>query len=338
MDSLNLDVSYEPMDIDLSSNSIKNMDDSYCELEERKTVSRSSSPISFITNFIKQEPVVENITPVPACDSESKGFQNVKKYHIIMQPKKSVGSCLLVKLSVLSVLFACAFVYQVNTFTCCEGLDLTIMKDILSRKLYGQKRAIELLSRSLDVRASSKILFLYGSTGVGKTYATTLMFEEVWNLTNVYHYLMPSFMETFPDDLLLGMSFCKSSILIVDDLSRNDFHIKEHIKNVIEKSEYLKKNITVILIYNYDNIEKNFMKNSNAAFFEFELREAFSDIDAYKEFIKFEPLTEEHLKLCIKHELGYYNVANMEQIVKNFNVTLDGCKGVHTKMKLLNVV
>ncbi|XP_063621787.1 uncharacterized protein LOC134794011 [Cydia splendana] len=337
MDSQNLDVSYEPMDMDLSSNSIKNMDDTHCELEERKTVSRSSSPIIFITNLIKQEPIIEkNITPVSG--SQAKGFQNVKKYHIIMQPKKTVASCLLVKLSVLFVLFACAFVYQVNTFTCCEGLDVTKMKDTLSRKLYGQKRAIELLSRALDVQASTKILFLYGGTGVGKTYATTLMFEEVWNLTNVYHYLMPSFMEIFPEDLLLGMSFCESSIVIVDDLSRNDFHIKDHIKNVIEKSEYLKKNITVILIYNYDNIEKNFMKYSNAAFFDFELREAFSDLDAYKEFIKFEPLTAEHLKLCIKDELGYNNVANMEQIVKNFNVTLDGCKGVHTKMKLFNVL
>ncbi|XP_063532367.1 uncharacterized protein LOC134743027 [Cydia strobilella] len=337
MDSQNLDVSYEPMDIDLSSNSIKNMDDTHCEPEDGKTISRSSSPITFLTSLIKQEPVMVNITPVPVCDSEAKDFQNVKKYHIIMQPKNTVGSCLLVKLSVLFVLFACALVYQ-NTSTCCEGLDTTNMKDTLSRKLYGQKRAIDLLSRSLDARARSKILFLYGGTGVGKTYATTLMFEEVWNSTNVYHYLMPSFMETFPDDLLLGMSFCKSSILIVDDLSRNDYHIKEHIQNAIEKSEYLKKNITVILIYNYDNIENNFMKSSNVAFFEFELREAFSDIDAYKEFIKFEPLTEEHLKLCIKHELGSYNMANMEQIVKNFNVTLDGCKGVHTKMKLLNVL
>ncbi|XP_061710190.1 uncharacterized protein LOC133519986 [Cydia pomonella] len=336
MDSQNLDVSYEPMDVDLSSNTIKNMDDTHSEPEDRKTISRSSSPITFFTTLIKQEPVMENMNPVSVCDSEAKGFQNVKKYHIIMQPKKTIGSCLLVKLSVLFVLFACALVYQ-NTFTCCEGLDTTNMKEILSRQLYGQKRAIELISRSLDARVNSKILFLYGGTGVGKTYATTLMFEEVWNMTNVYHYLMPSFMETFPDDLLLGMSFCKSSILIVDDLSRNDFHIKEHIKNVIDKSEYLKKNITVILIYNYDNIEKNLMKNSNAAFFEFELREAFSDIDAYKEFIKFEPLTEDHLKLCITYELGYHNVANMEQIVKNFNVTLDGCKGVHTKMKLLNV-
>nr|ABR16372.1 unknown [Picea sitchensis] len=333
-----MNISTEPMDIDLSSSSMKSMEVSYCESEEpEEPIILSSTPReseNILQSFIKQEPMTEDLNSGTETENQPTGFQNVKKYHIIMQGKKQSSDYLL-KLSVLLILSVSLAIYHVNIFYCSEELDIKVVKDTLDRKLYGQQRAIDLLIRSLDAKVRSKLLLLYGGTGVGKTYAASLIHGLA---SNVYHYTMPNFLESFPNDLLLGMYVCKSSILIVDDLTQYDTSIIKHVERVIEKSENLKKNITIILIYNSDVIEKGFTKSSDTAFFEFDLKDHFSHVRAYKEYIKFETLTDEHLRMCIETELNDSNVASINQIMKNFNVTLDGCKGVHSKIKFLNGV
>lgn len=335
-----MNISTEPMEIDLSSSSIKSMEISYCDSEEPvEPVILSSTPReseNFLQSFIKQETITETkgLSPVFKTENQPSEFHNVKKYHIIMQNKKQSSNVLL-KLSVVLILCISLAIYHVNIFYCSEELDVKIVKETLDSKLYGQQRAIDLLIRSLDAKVSSKLLLLYGGTGVGKTYAASLIHEQA---SNVYHYTMPTFLDTFPNNLLLGMYVCKSSILIVDDLTQYDTGIINHIESVIEKSENLKKNITIILIYNSDIIEKGFTKNSDTAFFELDLKHNFSQVRAYKEYIKFGTLTDEHLRMCIETELEDSNVASVNQIMKNFNVTLDGCKGVHSKIKFLNGV
>ncbi|KAI5631639.1 hypothetical protein NE865_15643 [Phthorimaea operculella] len=266
---------------------------------------------------------------------------SVKKYHIKMQHLKKKEPPSKFKFLVLGalVLLVSIVAYQVINFKCVDEIDLGSLRRSFNEKLFGQSAAANKIIEVLNIEDKSKIIFLYGGTGVGKTYATSLLLEKLWNSGNVYHYTMPTFADTFTPELMLGLTVCKTSIIVVDDLTRSDMHITPHIKSVIAKSEKLGKSITVILVYNCDNITENFVKKCDESF-QRELKESFADIPVEQYFVKFQPLEQNHLRKCIVKELGNRKVSEqvMNNILKNFDVSLDGCKGVYTKIKFLNMI
>ncbi|XP_023934976.1 uncharacterized protein LOC112043691 [Bicyclus anynana] len=238
------------------------------------------------------------------------------------------------------VIFISILTHQISNFNCCESLNMDIMKHNLMSKLYGQTVAAESIIKALESKETKKILILYGGTGVGKTYSTALMFENVLNHNNIYHYTMPSFLQTFTSEFMLGLLFCKSTIFIVDDLTSNDIlNIKSPIKELLAKSERPSRNMTIILIYNCDIVKENFSRKCDDKF-PLELRQSLEEFDVKKYFIKFNSLSEEHLRNCIEDELAGRKMSarDINKIVKNFNVTLHGCKGVHQKLQYMKIL
>ncbi|XP_049866541.1 uncharacterized protein LOC126367171 [Pectinophora gossypiella] len=345
--------SLEPMDVDRSANS------SVSKMDISTTISDkdSTSEDSFFRTIKKISPIAPSFrsrqsyqfrqrseSPKKVQDIDKVNVRprtTIKKYHIKMEhlKKKKPTSKLKALLSGVLSLTLFIFIYQIANFKCTEEMDTENLRKVLMENLFGQYAAVNHIIETFDNKVSTKIMFLYGGTGVGKTFTTSLILQNVTNSANVYHYTMPSFANTFSPELMLGLTICKSSLIIVDDLTKNDMHITPLVKKIIEKSESLKKNITILLVYNCDTIDKNFVKTCDNLF-HLELEDSFSDVKAEKQFIKFEPLTEGHLRKCVEKELGDRKVSEQEMrnILKNFDVTLDGCKGVYTKIRVLNVI
>lgn len=319
------DKSCEPMDIDLSNQSIQFMDNSNNETIGGTTLSPLRSSVSPLSN--------EEF----CYKSNSERESTVKKFHINIrrQPRNFTNKYLKIIALVVTILIS-LIAFHVRNIKCCDQLNLDLLRQTLSSRLYGQTEAINLIIKTLETKANSKILFFSGGTGVGKTLTSSLLLETMGVGSNVYHYTMPTFKNTFSTDLMFGLIMCRMSLIIVDDLTINDMDVKEQIKTVIEKGKGLNKKIIVVLIYNCNEDHENFEKRCNTSL-KSKLVENFSDVEALKSYIQFKPLLDIHLKECVQHELGDRKINNSEfsYVLKNFNVSVDGCKGVHSKLKYL---
>lgn len=336
MDKYN--TSFEPMDIDQSVSSSNDMDISFQSNDGIDSFLRKINDSVKSTPTLAREEAAETPPSVPIT-SIPPYTAHIKKFHIIRQ-KDTVKTYSATKTKLLCaalIVFLSAMVYQVLNIQCYDDIDPDNLRKSLSNKLYGQKKAIDELIEGLAMK-ESKVLILYGSTGVGKTFAASIILDNVGPYSNVYHYTMPSFMVTFTTDFMVGLTVCKDTIIIIDDLRPNDLDVKLHIANLITKSENLEKFVTVLLIYNNCNTANNFKRQCDENFPN-KVMDNFKEINVYKKMIRFETLTEDHLRKCIETELGNKRITNehLTKMLRSFDVNVDGCKGVHTKMKLLDI-
>ncbi|XP_034824954.1 uncharacterized protein [Maniola hyperantus] len=325
-------LSYEPMDVDLSAHSTSNMDFSYTDSNVDMSIVKTEPPEAdnvFVTESsfdINPETINKLVLGNIQHRCTSVARTNIKRKSIL--------------LSCLTVLVISILIHQIANFNCYGSLNAEILRHKFMTKLYGQTGAVKGIINALESNENRKMLLFYGGTGVGKTFTTSLMLENILDQKNIYHYTMPSFLQIFSSDSMLGLLFCKTAILVVDDLTRDDMmNIKPLIKELVLKSERLSKNITIILIYNCDIVNEEFLRKCDQSFY-LELRQSLEDLVIVKYFIKFESLTQEHLRNCIEEELADRNISakNIDIIVKNFNATLDGCKGVHQKLQYMKVI
>ncbi|XP_026751264.1 uncharacterized protein LOC113511749 isoform X1 [Galleria mellonella] len=323
----NISMSYEPMDIDISNNSEVAMDVSY---ENHNCNSNLIKP--FLREDISCTPLHDK-TNFSSSVAKQPEYQSIKKYHIIIDKKKGINSKRrTILLSFIIITCVSIIAFQIINIQ-CYNLDLESLKGKLHSAIYGQEEAINAIIDILQSDSEHKILFFYGGTGVGKTYTVSLLLANAWNYSNVYHYTLPTFKTDFSSEIMIGLSLCKSAILVVDDVNiNNDVYVINHVKNVIKKSEELGRNMTVILIYNYS-------KDDDTLFSE-QLLQKFLNVNALKQVIRFESLTVEHLKKCIENELGDQKLSKPEfqNIMRNFNVLLHGCKGVSKRINYLKFV
>lgn len=318
--------SCEPMDIDLSSNSISAMDISYNE------------------NIIIKTEDTCNITNITPSDNTQRPETNFKKLVVnlrhVTHVKRKNKNNFLYALGIFFLLLSGICYHLKINYQCCERIDTGKIRHNLLNRLYGQTTVVSQIMETLESDIKNKILIMYGGTGVGKTLTVSIILEDISNFANVYHYTMLNLIDLAASDLLFGFTWCQSSIVIVDDLRQNDiFAIKEFIRTLVTKSENLSRNLTVILNYNCDIIDTHFSSkcNSNIAN---ELKNNFSDIQIEKSFIEFSQLDNNVLRKCVEHEMGNKSVTEeqMRHILRNFDVARDGCKGVHQKIKYLSII
>lgn len=338
MDKLN--GSCEPMEIDTSARSNQSMDISFNDSinDSKREPIDSNTYLKHIKSEPKLEstplPPAENATPTPVSITTPQ-LTNIKKFHIIRQ--KKVKNTLSLKLKMiftsLVVLISIA-AYQYFNVQCSDDLNIDSLRQTLSKNLFGQYQATNHIIEALNANEKRKILFFYGGTGVGKTYTISLLLNEIGYHSNIYHYTMPSFAESFSTDLMIGLTICKQSIVIVDDL-KLEYDIYKHIDDLVTKTEDLGKSLTIILVYSCRNTDG--MGDCDIEFIS-KLIKQFEKIKSFKKAIEFESLLECDLQSCIEHELRR-KITETEflKFRRNFDVTTDGCKGVHHKIRHLDI-
>lgn len=337
------DISFEPMDVDISARSSSGMDISYNDSEG--VSNEVEDYLKKMSMTIKSEPAdtgyEDTVQPSQTefNTTQPKITPNIKKFHISMpKGKLSPQSWPTVKvLCAALVILISVVAYQVLNVQCSEDIKIDDLKKSLISKLYGQDEAIDSLIQGLSETQRSKILIIYGSTGVGKTLAGSTLLEHLGRYSNVYHYTMPSFVDTFTTDFMAGLTVCKNSFIIVDDLSLTDLKVKDHINNLLAKTNSLEKSVTILLIYKC-NLAQDFKRHCDESM-PTQINDKLKPIMAYRRLIPFKTLTEEHLRKCIETELGSRKITDVEftKIMKNFDVAVDGCKGVHRKIKLMGI-
>lgn len=316
--------SFEPMDVDLSLSTHSN--------------SKMDISCDDIPDELKQERDTDSVRLNYSFETAVAADSNLKKVHIQMQKNVKCRNFMKTRLfTTLFVLMISLIVMVILNVNCSEEVNLENLKNTLSRQLVGQPKAIDSIIESLKEREKSKIIFFYGGTGVGKTFTASLLMDNFGYSSNLYHYTLPSFIRSMSSDLMIGLILCSNSLIVIDDCDITDMNIPKEVYDLIMKSENLGKNITIILVYNCDNVGEKFVKKCDENF-HLNLLKTFSNLKVTKKLIKFEPLSEIHLRKCIEKEIGNrsINEHGYEKISKNFDVTVDGCKGVHTKIKLLN--
>ncbi|CAK1553737.1 unnamed protein product [Leptosia nina] len=312
---MDCNLSNEPMDVDMSFNSTNAMEISYNEDK----------------SLIKQE----NHQPTVHSPKAPKYKKLIVDLHSRQIKSKRYNNLLYaLGMMVLSISIL-VYHFKVNV-SCNDNIDTEMLRISLLQRIHGQETAISKIIKTLDSKERIKVLIMFGSTGVGKTLAGTILLRDQ-QASNIYHYTMPTFADAITSDILLGLTWCKSSYLVVDDLKNNDIlKIKTILTILINKSDYLDRNLTIILIYNCipDDIKFPFQCLSS---FESQLRQNLSDINVSKHYVEFNQLDHNILKKCIEYEMGQEIDPNIfEKISKNFDVKQDGCKGVHQKIKYLN--
>ncbi|XP_041976549.1 uncharacterized protein LOC121731253 [Aricia agestis] len=318
------ETSFEPMDVDISANSTSAMDISYTELPDISQMNCSRSPIPNIRFMTETQP--ENNDHISSQNTQILELKEEKTYNSYRSLFIIIIVCLL---SIGS--------YHIFSYKCFEDFRSKSISQRLYTRLYGQTVAIENVIEFLDLQHRSKVLVLYGGTGVGKTFMVSLIFEDFFNHTNIYHYSMTNLEKAFTAESMFGVTLCQTSVMIIDDITL-DNEIGKYVEELIARSSNLNKNITIILIYNCANFDKHLTPNCPNDFLP-ELESKFTNIDAAKKFVKFGPLTKDSLKKCIQYELKEnINETDLTKMMKNFDVERDGCKGVHQKTKYLNVI
>lgn len=327
MESLNR--SFEPMDIDMSSSATENMDMSFDFTDG--DWGNTSIEFENKSHSLKMIPLQE--------ENDKKRLNTIKKFHIKVQRDIKNHKNKISKIIAIIILVGMSLIiaYSLNV-TCAEEMNIDQLKTDLLLKIYGQSRAIESIIEALKIK-ESKLLIFFGGTGIGKTYVASLIMDKFGYFSNLYHYTMPSFSNEFSVDFLLGLTMCRNSMFIIDDVSKSNNEIDSSIKQLVNKSKSLNKNVTIVLIYNCMNTIEGFLKECDHSF-QKEILRKFKDIDIIKKIIKFEKLSEEHLLKCIENEIGHEGIRthDLGNLYKNFNVEIDGCKGVYAKMKLFKFI
>ncbi|CAG4937946.1 unnamed protein product [Colias eurytheme] len=281
---MDCNTSCEPMDIDLSSNSVNAMDISYNDpapiREENTTELVTYSNPRLSTSFKK---LVVHL-------SETKSNSRKRTQYIYVS-------------GIIILLLSCVL-YQINAnFKCHSSLNIERISNKISNRLYGQSTASYKIVNTLRSHDKNKIMILYGGTGVGKTLTVSLILEDIMNFSNVYHYTMPTFVDVFTTDLLLGLTLCQNSIVVIDDLKNNDTSkIKDKLSNLLTKTENLNKNITIILVYNCDTTNGQFLSEC-ITLTKSEMKSFSENDDNVIEYIEFDSLNESTLRKCIEYEL-----------------------------------
>ncbi|XP_026328604.1 uncharacterized protein LOC113236659 [Hyposmocoma kahamanoa] len=303
--------------------------------------------VTFLSNFIKDEQNSRDTSMLKFTGATrtpvSLTYTKVKRYHINLDQKrkqnqKSLGLKAYWCIISLIILIISIITHQIIGYKCLEEIDLDMIEHKLSKNLYGQVEAVQNILKALETNEKTKILVIYGGTGVGKTFAVSMILENILSSSNVYHFTMPSFADDFSPEYLFGMTVCNNSLVVVDDLTIKDKNIKKHIEEIIDKSKDLGKRMTIILIYNCDIVTKGFIKRCNEEFLHV-LKQNLHGIKTAMYYIKFNRLKLDHLIQCIITELKNLQLPLDEmmlaEILVHFNVTQDGCKSVYSKINFL---
>lgn len=354
---------FEPMDVDASGSSTSKMDISCNDIdlsilkkekEDTPPPENETSNLSLIKDFFKKEndshsvltisgsPRISQMEEMPPV--ERPNYTKTNKFRIRLERRQNNAKKLLLsnlKISAyiisLVALVIAMIVYQIG-HRCMEELDVISIEEKLSKNLYGQDDTITSILKALNDIANNKLLVFYGSTGVGKTHATSMILENIRYSSNVYHFTMPSFIDGFETEYLFGLTVCNKSFIVVDDLTIDDTSIMHHLGKIFYKSKDLEKRLTIILVYNCDIVSKGFVKKCNENFTR-SLNDTLRGIPAEIHLIKFNKLTLDHLIQCIVRELAVKQVplddALLAEILMHFDVEQDGCKSVYSKINFL---
>ncbi|KAF3427160.1 hypothetical protein E2986_03498 [Frieseomelitta varia] len=224
-------------------------------------------------------------------------------------PKKKRNMCyynclILCLFPIVTVILAMLLNLNIPT-ACNRAMFFSNAAQELQQKIHGQENAISnIISHINQDIFYLKVLCLVGGTGVGKSYTANIIAKH------------------FP---------LKEEIFIYDTLF--PYSSNGNMLNVLNKKR--DKCITVIAIFNIEEVNNNLERTINFTQSINSINEAFADKKLDSLIVPYQPLNEETLQRCIIEAAAISNLTLMSnqinEIKQNLLLSASGCKGAYAK-------
>ncbi|XP_066995670.2 torsin-1A isoform X2 [Anabrus simplex] len=246
----------------------------------------------------------------------------------------------------LLLLFVCASlfvtIHVMYHRNCDINFSISEVEAVLNSKLFGQRTAVKDIVSALDSffnsdKAELKLIVLAGTTGVGKSYAVSLLEEQFPWKNNIHHWVMPIDSEDMGLRSHYEYSFCGDNLVIIDNL------LKDDISEAIQFARYLsviaeQKRILALFVFSLPYPLLGDSKDSNVSADISVLGEKFHKAGINLTLISFQPLEKQHVISCIETALARsrypYSKRRVDRIFEELIPHQDGCKRVFSKVSL----
>ena len=256
-----------------------------------------------------------------------------------ISPKKNRNMCyysclILCLFPIVTVILAMLLNLNIPT-ACNRAMFFSNATQELQQKIHGQENAISnIISHINQDIFYLKVLCLVGGTGVGKSYTADIIAkhfplkEEIF----IYDTLFP-----YSSNGNMLSLFDSYQLIIMENLKIRNLDIFATIIDVLNKKR--DKCITVIAIFNIEEVNNNLERTINFTQSINSINEALADKMIDSLIVPYQPLNEGTLQTCIIEAAAISNLTLMSnqinEIKQNLLLSASGCKGAYAKVQVI---
>lgn len=257
-------------------------------------------------------------------------------------------SCFLwIVLPVLVILIATLGTqFAIHRKTCDTEIDFNAMEYLLSTTLFGQEKAIRQIVDIFKNFYAEKddglqVIIFTGNTGVGKTFAASILEEMFPWRFNIHHFIMPVDLSNLPHDKLYNYPYCGDHLVILDNLRDEDVKDAAYVVSYLQNLAAKKKAIAILIFKFHKNIgeitpQTDVMRKGS----EIQSHLAVNGINS--EVVQFKDLDKNAAIQCIKESLTRHWIPitdkTIDTILEQVDYHTEGCKRIPSKIALVNDV
>ncbi|XP_063235740.1 uncharacterized protein LOC134538387 [Bacillus rossius redtenbacheri] len=218
---------------------------------------------------------------------------------------------------------------------CRHTLRTDMLERVFKHKLFGQERAsVEIVTQltlfSISDGPRVEAMVFYGGTGVGKSYAASLISKYFTWPRNI-QYVIPSVAGhsvSSADEVLSNLSPCGDNLVIMDGLSVGQERAGVKFLDELSAAS-ISRGFRVILILIFNIQQRGKVSTENQLMIEsmFKIRACS---------ILFQPLQEQHVKKCVKEALSQQGISmsngDVDHLISVLMPLRTGCKSVASKV------
>lgn len=211
--------------------------------------------------------------------------------------------------------------------------------DALRDLVYGQDEVLAKLKDSFLHVDDTKLIVFTGGIGVGKTHTANIIANNFPWSDNVVKIVSPQYKNTYQEmKFIRDLSKFGYNLIIMDSL---EFKDRKSVIPFVTKVFHSNRKAIILLIFTVPeyNIDMSLETDMNLETASDGISAEFSNAKLEHSLIVFNQLTEEIVRKCIRYALAkkglIINQYNIEHILQNVNYKYSGCKGVYSKVALL---
>ncbi|KOX78449.1 hypothetical protein WN51_07856 [Melipona quadrifasciata] len=256
-----------------------------------------------------------------------------------ISPKKKRNMCcysclILCLLPIATVILAMFLNLNIPT-VCNRAMFFSNATQELQQKIHGQENAISNIIHHINQDISYlKVLSLIGGTGVGKSYTVDIIAKHFPLKEDIFIY--DTLFPYSTNGNLLNL-FDSYQLVIMENLKIKNLDIFSNIIDVLNKKK--SKCITVIAIFNIQEVNNNLERTINFVQSINSINEALADKKVDSLIVPYQPLNEETLQTCIIEAATISNLTltsnQINEIKQNLLLSASGCKGAYAKVQVI---
>ncbi|XP_020290784.1 uncharacterized protein LOC109858171 isoform X2 [Pseudomyrmex gracilis] len=307
-------------------------------------------PLKSNDDFTKPVLTQQNLTETDNTDcanindnKKSQSYQDMKdkirplvpKHPLKIETNRSMGSFKLLLLLVLSlfILLLSILLYEDQNHKHSSDFVNAVVE--LKKHVYGQDRAVQILSEYLllDV-PSMKVIALVGGTGVGKSYTAEIIKKNFPRTYSVRQYFPP--IENIRDVLIPPFN---PHLIILENLKEQ--HLVDVVNFLKTRHDTLRdRYVTVLIVFNVERMNDDSSRNIDLNRSLDIIKRFFANENIDTKIVPYDSLNEDALERCIinaaRDNRLILSDKQFELVKKYLLANNAGCKGAYSKVQVID--